>query len=66
MFFYVESLFINFPIKVTIDMTLKQIYVDKIIPPNLKKHSMKKLLLDICTRKYFTSAGVIYEQDDLA
>ena len=31
---------------------------------NLKKHSMKKLLLDTCTKTAFTFNGVIYEQRD--
>ena len=62
--FDVESLFKNVPIKRTIDIILKQIYIDKVISTNLKKHSMKKLLLDTCTKTALIFNGVIYEQKD--
>ena len=62
--FDAESLFTNFTIKRTIDIILKRIYINKIISTNLKKHSMKKLLLDTCTKTAFTLNGVIYEQRD--
>ena len=62
--FDVESLFTNFTIKRTIDIILKRIYINKVISTNLKKHSMKKLLLDTCTKTAFTFNGVIYEQRD--
>ena len=65
-FFYVsfdvESLFTNFPIKRTIAIILKRIYIDKVISTNLKKRSMKKLLLDVCIKTPVTFNGVIYEQ----
>ena len=57
-FFYVsfdvESLFTNAPMKRTIDIILKRIYVDKAICTNLKKRSMKKLLLDARIKTAFT------------
>ena len=62
--FYVESLFTNVPIKRIIDIILKWTYTDKIISTNLNSHSMKKLLLDTCTKTAFTFNGVIYEQRD--
>ena len=42
--FDVESLFTNVPIRRTIDIILKRIYIDKVISTNLKKRSKKKLL----------------------
>ena len=73
--FNVESLFTNVPVKRTIDIIFKRIYFDidiilkriyfgKVISTNLKKRSMKKLLLDTCTKTAFTFNGVIYEQRD--
>ena len=62
--FYVESLFTNVPIKRTINIILKRIYIDKVVSTNLKKHSMKKFLLGTCTKTAFAFSGVIYEQRD--
>ena len=62
--FDMESLFTNVPIKRTIDVILKPIYIDKVISTNLKKRSIKKPLLDTCTKTSFTFYGVIYEQKD--
>ena len=60
--FDVESLSTNVPIERTIDIILKQIYIDKVISTNLKKRSMKKLLIDTCPKTAFTFNGVTYEQ----
>ena len=62
--FNVESLFTNVPIKRTIDIILKQIYDDNVISTNLKKLTLKKLLLDTCTKTAFTFNGIIYEQKE--
>ena len=62
--FDMESLFTNVPIKRAIDVILKPIYIDKVISTNLKKRSMKKPLLDTCTKTSFTFYGVTYEQKD--
>ena len=56
--FDVVSLFTNVPIKRTIDIIHKRIYIDKVISTNLKKHSMKNLLLNVCFKKAFTFNGV--------
>ena len=65
-FFYVsfdvESLFTNVPIKRTIDIILKRIYIDKVICTKLKNRSMKNLLLDAYIKTDFMFNGVIYEQ----
>ena len=63
--FGVESLFTNALIKRSIDIILKRIYIDKVITTNLKKGSVKKLLLDNCTKTAFTFNGVIYKQRDV-
>ena len=60
----VKSLFTNVPIKRTIDIIPKRIYIDKVFSTNLKKRSMKKFVLDTCTKTAFTVNGVIYEQKD--
>ena len=62
--FDVESLFTNVPIKRTTDTILKRIYIDKVISTNLKKRSMKKLLLRTSTKTAFTLNVVINEQRD--
>ena len=53
-----------FPSKKTIDIILKRIYIDKVISTNLKKCSVKKLLLDTYSKIAFTFNGVIYGQKD--
>ena len=59
-----ESLFTNVSIKITIDIIFKRIYVDKVLSTNLKKSSMKKVLLDTCNKTVFTFNGIMYEQRD--
>ena len=60
--FDVESLFTNVSIKRPVDTIVKQIYIDKVISTSLNKRSMKKLLLDTCTKTVFTFNGIINEQ----
>ena len=59
-----ESLFTNVPIKKTIDVILTRIYNDHTIITNLKNHSLKKLILDTCTKTVFSFNNIIYEQKD--
>ena len=63
-FFDVESLFTNVPIKRPTDIIPKRIYIDKAISTNLKKRSLKMLLLDTCTKTAFKFNGAMYEQRD--
>ena len=42
--FDLEALFTIVPIESTIDIILKQIYIDRVISTNLKKHSLKRPL----------------------
>ena len=62
--FDVESLFTKVPIKETINAIPSQIYNDHIISTNLKKHSLKKLILDTCTKIAFSFSNIIYVQKD--
>ena len=62
--FDVESLFTNVPIKKTINIILIRIYNDQTISTNLKKRSLKKLILDACTKTAFSFSNIIYEQKD--
>ena len=50
----VEWLFTNVPIKQTVDIILKRIYEDKLVSTNLKKRTLKKLILDTCTTTAFS------------
>ena len=61
--FDIESLFTNKPLNKTINIILDQIYRQKLLKTNLKKRTMKKLLLDSCTKNAF-SYNVIYQQCD--
>ena len=61
--FDIESLFTNKPLNKTINIILDRIYRQKLLKTNLKKRTMKKLLLDSCTKNAF-SYNVIYQQCD--
>ena len=61
--FDIESLFTNKPLNETINIILDRIYRQKLLKTNLKKRTMKKLLLDSCTKNAF-SYNVIYQQCD--
>ena len=50
----IESFFTNVPIKKTIN--------DHTISKNLKKRSLKKLILDTCTKTEFSFNNIIYKQ----
>ena len=58
------SLFTNVPLRKTVNIILKRVYTDKLIQTNLKKRSLKKLLLDACTKTSFIFNNKIYEQKD--
>ena len=62
--FDVESLFTNVPISKTINIILKRIYDDKLISTNLRKRTLKKLILDTCAKTAFTFNNKLYEQKD--
>ena len=62
--FDVESLFTNVPLNKTINIILDRIYRQKLLKTNLKKRTMKKLLLDSCTKTAFSYDNILYQQCD--
>ena len=56
----IESIFTNVPFKKTIDITLTQTYNDYNISGNLKKCSLKNLIVDTCTKAPFSFKNIIY------
>ena len=62
--FDVTSLFTNVPLNKTINVALDRIYDEKLIKTKLKRRTLKKLLLDACTKTAFSFNNVIYEQID--
>ena len=62
--FDVESLFTNVPIKRIVDLILKRIYADKLVSPNLKERTLKKLILDTSTKTSFSFNNKLYQQKD--
>ena len=62
--FDVKSLFTNVPLNKTIEVILDRVYNKKQITTTLKKRTLKKLILDTCSKTAFLSGGKIYEQKD--
>ena len=62
--FDVTSLFTNGPLKRTFNIILKRIYFDKINPTTLRKRTMKKFILDACTKTVFSFNSKFYKQID--
>ena len=58
------SLFTNVQLSKSINIILKRVYQDRLIKTNLKKRSLKKLLVDACTKTSFIFNNEIYEQKD--
>ena len=56
------SLFTNVPLKRTVNIILKRIYADKVIPTTLRKRTMKKFILDACTKTIFSFKRKFYKQ----
>ena len=54
----------NVPLKRTVNIILRRIYIDKVIPTTLRKRTMKKLLLDACTKTAFSFNSKFYKQID--
>ena len=57
-------MFTNVPLKRTVNTILKRIYVDSVIPTTLRKRTMKKLILDACTKTVFSFNNTFYKQID--
>ena len=62
--FDVKSLFTNIPLDKTVQIVLKKIYDENIITTTVKKRTLKKLLLDACTKTQFFANGDLYKQID--
>ena len=60
----VQSLSTNVPVKKTINIILDRVYNKKLINTNLKKRTMKKLILDSCRKTSFSFDNLLYEQCD--
>jgi predicted transcriptional regulator len=63
-YFDVKSLFPNILLHKTVQIVLKKIYDKNIITTRLKKRTLKKLLLDACTKTQFFANGDLYKQID--
>ena len=62
--FDVKSLFTNIPLRKTVNFILKRIYNDKRITTSISKRTLKKLLLDACTKTPFSFNDQLYQQID--
>ena len=62
--FDIESLFTNVPLKRTLNLVLKRVFTDGLIDTTLSKRTLKKLLLDACTKTVFSFDNTLYEQID--
>ena len=62
--FNVTSLFTNVSLKRTVNIILKRIYVDNVIPSTLRKRTIKKLILDACIKTVFSFNNKFYKQID--
>ena len=52
------------PLRKTVNIILKRVYQDRLMKTNIKKRSLKKLLIDACTKNSFIFNNKIYEQKD--
>ena len=59
--FDIESLFTNVPLKRTLNLVLKRVFTDGFIDTTSKR-TLKKLLLDACTKTVFSFDSTLYEQ----
>ena len=62
--FDVKSLFTNVPLRKTVNIILDRIYNKKVITTNLRKRTLKKLIMDTCSKTAFSCNNVLYEQID--
>ena len=57
-------MFTNVRLKGTVNIILKQIYNDKVIPTTLQKRTMKKLIIGAYTKTVFSFNSKFYKQID--
>ena len=60
--FDVVSLFTNVPLEKTVNIILDRVFNHKLISTNLKRRSLKKLILDTCRKTVFSFNNVLYKQ----
>ena len=60
--FDVKSLFTSVPLQKTVDIILDRVYNQNVIQTTLKKRTLKKLIIDTCSKTAFSYNKVIYEQ----
>ena len=58
----VESLFTNVPLQRTLNIILARIFNKKLIDTNLRKSTLRKLILDTCTKTVFSCNNKLFEQ----
>ena len=58
------SLFTNVLLNRTIKIILDRVYNQKLINTNIKRRTLKKLVIDTCTKTVFSSNGLLYQQTD--
>ena len=63
--FDIELLFPDVSIKRTVDLIFKRIYAGKLLSTNYKKRTLKKLILDTCTKTAFSLNNKLYQQKDV-
>ena len=56
----------NVPLKRTLNLVAKRVFTDELIDTTLSKRTLKKLLLDACTKTIFslTFDNILHEQID--
>ena len=54
----------NVPLRKTVNINVKRVYLDKLVKTNSKKRSLKELLIDACAKASFIFNNKIYEQKD--
>ena len=62
--FDVKSLFTSVPLRKTVNIILDRVYNQNVIQTTLKKRTLKKLILDTCSKTAFSYNNVIFEQID--
>ena len=62
--FDVEALFTNVPLRRTLNIILDHIYKDELITTTFKKCTLKKLILDCCSKTAFSFDEQIYVQQN--
>ena len=57
-------MFTNVPLRKTVNVILDRVYNQKLITTKLKKRTLKKLIIDTCSKTAFSCNNILYEQID--